>query len=65
MPAVDYRLPDGLTWDELGAVLRALMGTGQAVGIDIAIYNPALDTNGSIARRLVSCLVAGLLNRPG
>jgi arginase len=61
MPAVDYRLPGGLSWDELSATLRVLMTTGQAVGMDVGIVNPALDPDGSIARGLVSCLVAGLL----
>jgi len=61
MPAVDYRLPGGLSWDELSATLRALMTTGHAVGMNVGIFNPALDKDGLIARGLVSCLVAGLL----
>jgi arginase len=60
MPAVDYRLPGGLGWSELSDTLRALMATGQAVGLNVGIFNPALDEDGAIARRLVSCLVAGL-----
>jgi arginase len=61
MPAVDYRLAGGLSWDEVSATLRVLMATGQAVGANVGIFNPALDEDGSIARGLVSCLVAGLL----
>jgi arginase len=60
MPAVDYRLPGGLGWSELSDTLRALIATGQAVGLNVGIFNPALDEDGAIARRLVSCLVAGL-----
>jgi arginase len=60
MPAVDYRLADGLQWDELSAVLKVLMASGQAVGINIGIFNPRLDADGSIARGLVSSLIAGL-----
>lgn len=60
MPAVDYRLPGGLSWDELSATLRVLMATGDAIGLNVGIFNPALDKNGAIARELVSCLVAGL-----
>jgi arginase len=60
MPAVDYRLAGGLSWDELSATLRVLMATGQAVGVNVGIFNPAMDADGSIARGLVSCLVAGL-----
>jgi arginase len=60
MPAVDYRMADGLQWDELSAVLKVLMASGQAVGINIGIFNPRLDAHGSIARQLVSSLIAGL-----
>jgi arginase len=60
MPAVDYRLPGGLSWEELSGTLRAVMGTGKAVGLNVGIFNPLLDPDGVIARRLVSCLVAGL-----
>jgi arginase len=60
MPAVDYRLADGLQWDELSAVLKILMASGQAVGINIGIFNPRLDPHGAIARELVSSLIAGL-----
>ncbi|MGI5429954.1 arginase family protein [Streptomyces sp. CA-179760] len=56
MPAVDYRLPGGLTWQELEAVLRTVL-SGGAVGLDVAIFNPRLDPDGSIARRLTECLV--------
>jgi arginase len=60
MPAVDYRLPDGLRWDELQAVLGAAIATGAVVGIEVTIFNPALDPDGSIARALVACLTAAL-----
>ena len=60
MPAVDYRLPGGLSWTELDTVIRAAMATGHVVGLEITIFNPALDTDGSIARTLVSSLVGAL-----
>lgn len=56
MPAVDYRLPGGLSWGELEAVVRAARESGHLVGIDITIFNPRLDVDGSIARALVSSL---------
>jgi arginase len=65
MPAVDYRLPGGLSWDELSAVLRAAVASGHAVGLDIAIFNPSLDPDGRIAHLLVDALVAGLSDGPG
>jgi arginase len=60
MPAVDYRIPDGLQWDELAAILRAALDSGRALGIDITIFNPKLDKDGSIARRFVETLAEGL-----
>jgi arginase len=60
MPAVDYRLPGGLSFEELAQLLRALIETGKAVGMDITIFNPKLDPDGSISHKLVSCLEAGL-----
>jgi arginase len=60
MPAVDYHLPDGLTWQELTAVLRTAVASEQATGLDITIFNPALDPDGRVARTLVDALVAGL-----
>ena len=60
MPAVDYRMPGGLSWDELATVLRAAIGSGGAVGINVTIFNPALDGDGSIARAFAETLARGL-----
>ncbi|SCG69301.1 arginase family protein [Micromonospora inositola] len=60
MPAVDYRLPGGLTWAELATVLRTAMASGQAVGLDVTIFNPRLDPDGQLAGRLAECLRQGL-----
>ena len=60
MPAVDYRMPDGLSWDELAAVLRAGVTSGGAVGIEVTIFNPKLDRAGTIARALADALARGL-----
>jgi arginase len=59
-PAVDYRLPGGLSLAELSAVLRALVANGRAVGMDVSIYNPALDRDGKAARAIVQALLIGL-----
>lgn len=60
MPAVDYRMPDGLSTGELVNVLRRLMKTGKASGISIAIFNPTLDWDGTLAKYVVALLRAGL-----
>jgi arginase len=63
MPAVDYRLPDGLSWDELETVLAGAVATGAVVGIEITIFNPALDADGSITHALVASLSRALTRR--
>jgi arginase len=60
MPAVDYRMPDGLQWNELVTILRAAIASSQALGIDITIFNPTLDEDGAIARHFVKALGDGL-----
>ena len=61
MPAVDYRLGGGgLSFSELSELLKILVASDRAVGMDITIFNPLLDFNGSITRRFVSSLIQGL-----
>jgi arginase len=63
MPAVDYRLPGGLTWAELETVLRTALADDRAVGFDVTIFNPRLDPDGTIAARLTECLHRALSAR--
>jgi arginase len=63
MPAVDYRMPGGLQWDELTTILRAALASGKALGIDITVFNPKLDQDGAIARRFAEALSDGLNGR--
>lgn len=60
MPAVDFRVPGGLSWDELGAALRIILASEKAVGLEIAIYNPRLDADGSAGRGLADVLAGAL-----
>jgi arginase len=61
MPAVDYRMPRGLSAGELVNVLRRLMATGKVAGMSLAIFNPTLDWDGALAKRLVDYLKSGLI----
>jgi arginase len=61
MPAVDYRLPGGLTWDELRITLQHALDSGRAVGLEVAIYNPNLDADGAAGRGLATTLVQALM----
>jgi arginase len=60
MPAVDFRVPGGLSWEELAAALRIILASGKAVGLEIAIYNPRLDKDGAAGRGLIDVLTATL-----
>jgi arginase len=59
MPAVDYRMPGGLSWDELSSALGAARSR-RVVSINITIFNPILDRDGSIARDFTEALTRGL-----
>jgi arginase len=58
MPAVDYRMPDGLSFDELKTVLAAATSSGRAVGLEVTIYNPRLDRDGKAGRGLVDTIAS-------
>jgi arginase len=60
MPAVDYRLPGGLSWRELHAILHAALSSMHAVGMEVTIFNPRLDHDGTIASSLVDAVVKAL-----
>jgi arginase len=60
MPAVDFRVPGGLSWDELSAVLGIALTSDKVVGLEVAIYNPRLDKDGNAGRGLTRVLAAAL-----
>jgi arginase len=60
MPAVDYRLDGGFSWDEMTDLLQAALSSERAVGMELTIYNPALDEDGTAGRALTNVLVAVL-----
>lgn len=60
MPAVDFRLPGGLLPAELETLLTMALDSGRAVGLEVTIYNPALDTDGRTGKLLTDLLVNAL-----
>jgi arginase len=60
MPAVDYRLPGGLTPEQLGTLLTMALESGRAVGLEVTIYNPTLDPGGRAGKLLADLLVNAL-----
>lgn len=64
MPAVDFRVPGGLSRGELATVLRIALASGKAVGLEVTIYNPRLDADGTAGRDLTDTLVEALGTAP-
>jgi arginase len=59
MPAVDYRMPDGLWPDELTAALAVMLASPLATGMEVTIYNPTFDdAERSAARTLARTITA-------
>src|SRR5262245_3973731 len=56
MPAVDSPEPGGPMLNDLANLLSPLVRHPQALGLDVSIYDPALDPDRSCARRLVGFL---------
>lgn len=65
LPAVDYRMPDGLSWEELSTVLRAAVAHPRAAGVEVCIYNPVLDPSRAGARGLTWLLSGALMTAGG
>jgi arginase len=57
MPAVDSPEPGGLSFGQLTEVLRRLLASPGAVGLDVTIYDPDLDPGFRCGRRLTDALV--------
>jgi arginase len=56
MQAVDDPRPDGLAWDEVVSALSVALRSGRATGLQVAIYNPDIDTDGSNGRGLAATI---------
>lgn len=59
MPAVDSPQPDGLSWHEAEMMLRTAL-EGEAVGLQVTIYDPTRDPGLAAGRRLAA-LIASVL----
>jgi len=60
MPAVDYRMPGGLSLQELVEVVATAVASPRALGMEVTIFNPTLDATGQAGTMLVHCLVDAL-----
>jgi arginase len=64
MPAVDFRVPGGFSVDELTTVLGVALASAKAIGLQVTIYNPKLDTGGRAGRILADVLSRALAAGP-
>jgi arginase len=60
MPATDYLMPDGLRWDELDELLRALCASPALAGLSLGCVNPEKDPTGDYVERTAALLEGAL-----
>jgi arginase len=60
MNAVDSPGSPGLDYAGLSTLLRALIGSGRCIGMDVCIYDPDLDPGHRFAGPIAQCLAATL-----
>jgi arginase len=58
MPAVDSADDGGLLPEELGPLLRVLVRSPRCVGLNVTVYDPDLDPDGTAGALLTDLLVA-------
>jgi len=56
MQSVDYRMPNGLRWNELDALVRPFVQAPALIGMSIACYNPDNDRGYSDGRQIVAAM---------
>jgi arginase len=61
MPAVDWRVPGGLSASEIPELIEPLAAAGLLAGMDVTIYNPALDDHDHGAGRALTDLVVEIV----
>lgn len=52
-PAVDYRLEDGLSFEECKKLLNSALRSEKIAGISIGIYNPELDKERVVSKKII------------
>jgi len=60
MPAVDAPDPGGIAYAELELLLAGLVATPRCLGLELTVFDPDYDPDGSYAAEVVSTVVAGL-----
>src|SRR3954462_473401 len=60
MPAVDAPSPGGIAFPELELLLAGLVESPHCLGVEITVFDPDYDPDGTYAEEITSAIVAGL-----
>jgi arginase len=60
LPAVDAPEPGGIAFGELELLLAGLVDTPHCLGMELTVFDPDYDPDGTYAAEIVSTVVAGL-----
>jgi len=55
-PAVDYRLPGGIQFDQVELLLKRLLRSDRIVGMSVTVFNPRLDDGRGISKKITESL---------
>lgn len=61
MPAVSFPVATGLSWEQVATLLAPALRSPRLVGTTVSGYNPDVDPEGELARRIVGVLADGIL----
>jgi arginase len=62
MPAVDAPSQGGIAFPELELLLAGLVESPHCLGVELTVFDPDYDTDGSYAEEITSAVVSGLAN---
>jgi len=60
MPAADNDVPGGLSFEEVKEILFTVISSGNVIGMNVTIFNPKLDSDGSLAKEIVDIITYSL-----
>jgi arginase len=61
MPAVDSPNPRGLSFEQLEQILAQLLSSPKAIGLEITIFDPDLDPDGTLAAKFAKTIEAAFI----
>jgi arginase len=62
-PAVDYRLPGGLSFEHAEYILKTFLQSINVTGLSVTIYNPSLDGDRKVSEGITNLLANALVQK--